>query len=411
MQTTFDHSQMIRGAATSDVFDIQSAKTGDTVCISQRITAELVDGFAALSGDYNPLHMDADYARAAGFRDRVVHGMVAASMVSQLIGTKLPGAGSLWVEQTFRWLAPIFIGDTIKVMVTVVAKSPGMNAITVEAKAVNQNERTVMEGNGIVKLPERQTTLADISLAERSVLITGGSGEIGSAIASALAARGAKITLLYQNDASAAQTVCDRVNGAAGHAIAVEGDVLQLGSVQSAIDKARRSFGKPVDVLINTACLPFKPAPFAETGWSAIQNQFDVHVQGAFNCCQAVIPGMIEMGSGRIVNIGSTSAWGVPPLHWTGFAIAKAALKAFTRSLAVEFGPKGIRVNMVSPGTTEMDFDVELSERMRKVQAMQAPLRRLATATEISGAVLFLCSEQGEFITGADIPVCGGSTM
>jgi 3-oxoacyl-[acyl-carrier protein] reductase len=86
-------------------------------------------------------------------------------------------------------------------------------------------------------------------------------------------------------------------------------------------------------------------------------------------------------------------------------------LKALTRSLASEFGPKGIRVNMVSPGLTETEFLMAIPERARKLQAMQTPLRRLASPDDVAEAIVFLCSERAQFLTGADIPVCGGSVM
>jgi 3-oxoacyl-[acyl-carrier protein] reductase len=120
---------------------------------------------------------------------------------------------------------------------------------------------------------------------------------------------------------------------------------------------------------------------------------------------------MLEAQSGRIVNIGSIYAWNSPPANLTGYVIAKAALKAFTKSLAVELGPKGVRVNMVSPGMTETDLISDVPERLRKVQAMQTPLRRLATPDDVARAVAFLCSDAADFITGADIPVCGGVTL
>jgi 3-oxoacyl-[acyl-carrier protein] reductase len=120
---------------------------------------------------------------------------------------------------------------------------------------------------------------------------------------------------------------------------------------------------------------------------------------------------MMERNSGCIVNIGSIVTRNVPPVNLTGYALAKSALKSFTRSLAAELGPKGIRVNMVSPGITETDLIADVPERLRKVQAMQTPLRRLARPEDVARAVLFLCSEAGDYMTGADIPVCGGFSM
>jgi 3-oxoacyl-[acyl-carrier protein] reductase len=385
-------------------FDVHSAEIGDTARIVHLVTEEQVNAFAHVSGDTNPLHMDTAFARAAGFRDRVVHGMVTASLVSQLIGMRLPGPGALWAEQSFRWLAPVFVGDRLEVLLEVSGKSPGTNTISVKATATNQNGKTVMDGNGIVRVLVQRKVARDVGVVGRSALITGGGGGAGAAIAQVLGLAGAKITLAYRRHEAGTRQACDEVIAAGGEAIAVEGN-----DIRTAVEQALRSFGKPVDLLINSAEVPFDPKPFLEIDWSEVQSQIDAHLRDALLSCQAVIPGMVESGSGRIVNIGSTFASGTPPAQWTGFAIAKAALKTLTRCLAAEFGPKGIRINMVSPGA--MESAAEIPERLRKLQAMQTPLRRLTTAEDIAGAVLFLCSEHGEFITGADLPVCGGSAM
>lgn len=389
----------------------RAVRAGESVRLVETVTEEAVEAYARLSGDCNPLHMDEGFARGTGMGKRVAHGMIAGGYVSRLIGMQLPGPGALWTEQSFRWLAPIFIGDTVEVSLTVTSVSPGTKTLGIRARAVNQNGRTVMEGKGIVRVLERQCAEPDTPLPERSALITGGSRGIGAAIAKALGAAGARITVLSRTVSSDALEVCRIVNCSGGQAIAVEGDVRNPDEIQAAMVQSQAAFGRPVDVLVNNAGSLYEPAPFEEMKWSMIQQQLDVQVRGAFHCCQSVLPGMIAAGSGRIVNIGSTYAWGVPPVRWTGFAIAKAALKTLTQSLAAELGSKGIRVNMVSPGLTETEFGASVPDRLRRVQAMQTPLRRLATPEDIGAAVVFLCSSQGAFITGADIPVCGGSVM
>ena len=120
---------------------------------------------------------------------------------------------------------------------------------------------------------------------------------------------------------------------------------------------------------------------------------------------------MTARGAGCIVNIGSTYAWGVPPANLAAYVAAKAALAGLTRAAAVELGPKGVRVNMVSPGMTETDLIADVPERMRKVFAMQTPLRRLAVPGDVAAVVAMLVSPAGSFIHGADIPVSGGSAM
>jgi 3-oxoacyl-[acyl-carrier protein] reductase len=397
--------------AVTFVSDFASIEVGQSARCSKVIREEDVGAFAALSGDCNPLHLDADFARGTSFQKPVAHGMLLASYVSALIGTQLPGAGALWSRQSFRWPAPVFAGDRIELTVRVTHKSAGSNTVQIEVNAVNQNGKTVMDGEGTVLLLERRGRGPDRALAERVALVTGGSRGIGAAVVRMLAAAGASVAVNYRNRGDAAAEVCRTVEEQGGRAVAVQADITDPHAVSAAIAQVRQEFGRPVDVLVNNASLPPAPRPFIEMDWNDIQSMVDVQVRGAFHCCQAVIPGMLEQKSGRIVNIGSVLTRSVPPPQWTAFVLAKSALHSLTRSLASEFGPHGIHVNIVSPGVAETESMAAIPERLRKVQAMQAPLRRLASALDIARTVVFLCSEGGECITGVDIPVCGGSTM
>jgi len=395
----------------ADTITMGAIEVGAEARLSRRITAEDIQAFAAFSGDRNPLHVDAEFARTTSFQRPVAHGMIVASLVSTLVGMHLPGAGALWTRQNFRWLLPVFAGDTVEVSLRVTHKSTGANTVTIEVKAVNQNGKQVMEGEGAVMLLERREVRKQPAISERVVLVTGASRGIGAAIALAFGKAGAAVAVNYLNNAGRAQQVCDQIQSVGGRAIAVKADVCDQAAVNAAANEAAGSFGKAVDVLVNNAGIEVVPKPFLAMSWQEIERSLDVGVRGAFHCCQTVLPGMVEGKSGRIVNIGSALTRNVPPAQWTAFVMAKAALASLTRSLAVEFGPHGVKVNMVSPGMTETESIAAIPERLRKVQAMQTPLRRLATPEDIAGAVLFLCSEAGEFITGTEVPVCGGAVV
>ena len=139
------------------ILNFDAIQPGDTASISRCFSEEDVAAFAALSGDYNPLHMDDEFAGQTRFQRRVVHGMLVASYVSTLIGMRLPGAGSLWVQQSFRWQKPVHIGDTIEITLKVKHKSSGLRTVTVEISAVNQDGVTVMSGEGAVSVPDAQS--------------------------------------------------------------------------------------------------------------------------------------------------------------------------------------------------------------------------------------------------------------
>jgi 3-oxoacyl-[acyl-carrier protein] reductase len=391
--------------------DFSKIKAGDEFQFSKGITAEDVEAFAKLSGDRNPLHMDDSFAARTHFQRRVVHGMLVANYVSTMIGMRCPGPGALWSQQNFRWLAPVFIGDKINLTMKVTHKSEGSRSLTIEVKTLNQEGKVVMEGEGTVTALEERQQPKDLPITERVAYISGGAHGLGAAIASALAQAGAMVVVNYRRSASAAEDLCSSLQSKGARAIPMQADVTNQASVKAAIEKAREEYQRPVSILINNAGSLPEPRAFMQTTWEEMQSTLDVHLRGAFHCTQAAIPGMIEEKSGRIINIGSSFSLNTPPVNWSNFLVAKSAMQALTRCLAAELGPHGIRVNMVSPGLVETESIAGLSERLRKVQAMQTPLRRLATPAEIAAVVVALCTGAGDFVTGAEIPVSGGLQM
>ena len=398
-------------APVSQFADFEKIQPGDEAKFAKTITHEDVEAFAKLSGDRNPLHMDEKFAARTHFQRRVVHGMLLGNYVSALVGMQCPGPGALWSQQNFRWAAPVFIGDRINITLRVTHKSAGARTLALEVKAANQDGKVVMEGEGTVTALEERQQTKEPSIAERVALVTGGATGVGAAIVSALAQAGCAVVVSYESSGAAAEELCFAIQGNGGQALAVQADVTDAASIAATVEKAQNEFSRPVTILVNNAGSIPEPRAFMQTTWSEVQATFDVHVRGAFVCSQAVIPGMIEQKSGRIINIGSAFARNTPPANWTNFLIAKSALQALTRSLATELGPHGIRVNMVSPGLVETEAIAGLSERLRKVQAMQTPLRRLASAAEIASVVAALCTGAGDFVTGAEIPVSGGLQM
>ncbi len=391
--------------------DFEKIQPGDEVHFSKQIAAEDLDAFAKLSGDRNPLHMDENFAARTHFQRRVVHGMLIANYVSTLVGMRCPGPGALWSQQTFRWRAPVFIGDRIDITLKVTHKSAGARTLTIECKALNQDGKVVMEGEGTVTALEERQQTKELPITERVAFVSGGSRGLGAAITAALAQAGAMVAVNYCSSAAAAEELCSTIQSSGGRAFPVQADVTNQESIVAAVAKVQKEFDRPVGILINNAGSIPEPKPFLQTSWEEVQSNFDLHVRGAFHCSQAVIPGMIEQKSGRIINIGSSFLMNAPPVNWTNFLVAKSAMQALTRCLAAELGPHGIRVNMVSPGLVENESIAGLSERLRKVQAMQTPLRRLASPAEIAAVVTALCTGAGDFVTGVEIPVSGGLQM
>jgi 3-oxoacyl-[acyl-carrier protein] reductase len=390
--------------------DFSNISIGDTATLKRIITAEAVTAFARLTGDDNPLHMDDGFAAQTEFGGRIAHGMLSASYVSTIIGTMLPGYGSLWLTQSFEFLHPVRVGDEIEVVVRVEFKSEHTRVLVIDTEVFNQNRVKVIAGKGKVRImtttrqertPERRTN--------RVALVTGASRGIGAAIARALARDGVTVIVNYHRSAAAAEQVVSEIRQAGGEALALQADVSVPAQVADMADRAQRQAG-PVDILVNNAAPPLNLKTFADITWPDVEAHYKVTVQGAFNCCKYLLPGMSERKYGRIVNLISTVVYRPhPPL--LAYLMAKSALHGFSRCLAEEYGPHGVLVNMVSPGMAETDLVKEFPERARKLYAAQNPLQRLAHPDEIAEAVSFLASDRNTYIAGANLPVCGGEIM
>jgi acyl dehydratase len=125
-------------------------KVGDTASISRTITDEDIRTFAELSGDRNPVHLDEEFAAQTRFGRRIAHGMFGASLISAVLGTKLPGEGSIYLNQTLQFLGPVYIGDTITARVTVSKVREDKSIVTLETLCENQRGETIMRGEAVV---------------------------------------------------------------------------------------------------------------------------------------------------------------------------------------------------------------------------------------------------------------------
>lgn len=403
-------------------------KVGDEFVWEATVTAEDVERFHGLSGDSNPLHLDAEFAKGLGYKDRVAYGGLAMAYLSRVIGAEFPGHGTVWLSQNLKFESPLYIGDRIAVKIAVKQKNEGLRALALSVEIVKQGKtkavsgealvaaagpdrasegRAAASGEALVTIPAREHAPRT---AETVAVVTGASRGIGAAVAEALAARGLRVVVNYNASADAAQALVQRVRQAGGAAAAVRADVFAPEGRRALFDGAIREFGR-VDILVNNAGPGPSKTDLADLTLEDLSGAFLACAGSSFELSRLAAPGMRERGFGRIVNILSSSVIGPPPVGWTAYVTAKAALIGLTRSLAVELAPHGITCNMVSPSLVPTDLWSQLTENQLRAMALRNPTRRLAGARDVAETVAFLVSPEAQHINGAHMPVTGGEAI
>lgn len=392
--------------------NFEAIQIGDTQSLVKTITESDVRKFVEMTGDDNPLHVNRAYAESTAFKDIVVHGMLGASFISTVIGTKLPGTGALWVSQNIEFLLPVRLGDVLTISCTVLKKHERERLLELDTRILNQNQQVVLTGQGKVKLLTTAAPKEPEASRQRPrvAIVTGGAGGIGKAICLRLAQDGYHVVVNYHGRADRAVEIVETINAGDMRALAVQADVATESGADKLVQAALQAFDG-ISVLVNNASPHINPKPFASTQWADVQQQLDVQVKGAFNLTRACVPHMAVQRWGRIVNITSQVLDGPPSVTWTGYAMAKGALAVFSNYMAAELGPQGITVNCVSPGMCETGLIGDIPEKAQLMIARQTPLRRLAKPADVAAAVAYLVSDDAGFVTGDTVAVNGGMAM
>jgi 3-oxoacyl-[acyl-carrier protein] reductase len=393
---------------------------GQRASIELHVTPELIDRFAAFSGDDNALHMDAKAARAAGFADRVAHGAISVAALSTLIGTRLPGPGALWRRLTIEWTSPVFPGDTITIEAEVVQASSGSDSLALRVRGRNQKAVEVLRGDAMVgvqqaiEAPPEATARARVTTAaagnRRPVFVTGGGRGIGRAIALALAKAGHPVAVGYHRGHETATEVVEAIRAAGGSAAAVCVDLEAEGALRAAVEQASAALG-PIVGLVHSATPPISAVPLPELVERDVERFWRIYVGALVSGLPVLAENIGAAKWGRVVFVGTSMQLGTPPARMLGYVSAKAALEGLMRALAVELGPLGATVNMILPGMTRTDLTRHISPRAQLAEAQRTPLRRLAEPEDAAAVTAFLFGDGGAFVTGASLPITGGLNM
>jgi len=243
----------------------------------------------------------------------------------------------------------------------------------------------------------------------RTAIVTGGASGIGLAIATRLAADGARVAIFDRNGDAAAEAA-QTIEAAGGRALGLEVDVRDRERIDAAVARTAEHFARATILVNNAGREGFHR--FLSIDVETWNDILAVNLTGTFHCCQAVVPAMVEAGWGRIVNISSSSAQGGQPLM-AHYVASKAGMIGLTKSLALELGPQGITVNTIPPGFIDTPM-LRASEAKGLLgegvahHEQRTPVRRVGTPEDIAAATAFLVGEEAGYITGQVLGVNGG---
>src|SRR5580658_2484701 len=249
-------------------------------------------------------------------------------------------------------------------------------------------------------------TLPSLRVDDRIAVVIGGTTGIGRAISHGLAQAGADVVATSRRQEYVAR-MADEIESTGRRTLRVACDVTDRGSLERLLETVVTALGH-VDILVNCAGMT-KRAPtldFSERDWSDI---LDTNLTGTLRGCQVFGRHMLHRGYGRIVNIGSLSSF-VALQEVAAYGVSKAAVVALTKSLAIEWGPKGVCVNAIAPGVFRTNINEKLLDGTARGQEflMRTPMKRFGRIEELAGAAVFLASEAASFVNGEVIAVDGG---
>ena len=246
-------------------------------------------------------------------------------------------------------------------------------------------------------------------LENRVALVTGGSRGFGRAVCLAFAREGAHIAVNYHRSETEAREVAQQVESMGQKSLVIRADVGSNDAVKTMVEQVVDTFGS-IDILVNNAGLlvkgEFKDIPLAE-----YDDMLQVNLFGVLYCTHATIPIMIQQHGGRIINLSSQ----LSQVGGAGLAVysaTKGAINALTKSLAVELGPHGIRVNAIGPGSIRTDMNKDFfDEAFEKKRSSELPVRRMGSPEDVAHCAVFLASQESDFITGQMLNPNGGLVM
>lgn len=247
-----------------------------------------------------------------------------------------------------------------------------------------------------------------MTIQGKIALVTGSRG-IGGACARLLTERGASVIVTYKHNHAAAEQLIAEIEERGGRAQAKQVNVLDTVQINQLVDDIRAQYGK-LDILVSNAAVGWLEQSFEQIAWTEFIDEVTHEIKAAFDLTKAVLPLMREQQSGRLIYMASNLATHTLP-NTIASSTAKAALVAFMRNIAAEYGPEGIVANAVAPAMVLTEHNQYMAHAALDAIKAYTPLRRIATPADVAGVVAFLAGSDSAFMTGKYLLVDGGKTL
>ena len=272
-----------------------------------KITREIVSQFSDFSADRNPIHLDDEFAKDRGYSRAVSHGVIQLAFLSMIIGTKFPGPGSVWLNQQVNWVAPVLVDDEIEFLLKTKSISQSSQTATINVEVRNQRDQLVMHGDATVRVPKEinsdlkphhiepdkarpskpEAFKLSENLTDRPVaLITGATGGIGAATASALAKTGFNVAINHRNQEQKANALIEEIRQCGGEAISISGDITNRADVSHAKTLIFDKFDR-CDAIVHCATPALNSKNISELNFDDISTLMDTFLKASILLVEA----------------------------------------------------------------------------------------------------------------------------
>ena len=384
----------------------ENLRAGLTAEYEREITEADVLDFAANSGDFNPLHVDPEFAQRSRFSRRIVHGAFQVGLASALIGMHLPGRDVLLGSVHARFLAPLSYPSRVRVVGEItawnLASRSGSLRVTVRdaASQVPVSEVTMaftLQGSKPEAVPvARSPVERKLPEGRKVVLLTGASGGIGSALLDSLAGEFAVLASIHRRPLSEAARGLPQV-------IEVQANVSSP-SWEEAVEE--QLGGRPLYGIVHAAWAGLPRGGLLDSDTLLIEQQLSFGTSMVVRLARLLFS-RADAEGGRLIALGSTAGHHKPALGLGAYSLAKAALEDTVRLLAPELARKKITINAVCPAMVPTGMNAEANDLQLKREAAVVPLGRVCATDDVIGAVSYLLSPEASFISGQSIVLSG----